>query len=82
MLEFLKNALDTNNPTSFGRMFCIPTLATACFSVIYLGVTNHHAPDATIIAALGGFAVAPYAVTKTGETFQKFSGDRDGDRSK
>jgi len=73
VLEFIKKTLDPSNPASFGRTFTIPTLVTSCFTIVYLSIHNGHAPDAGVIAALGAFGVAPYGVSKTGETVQKFS---------
>lgn len=55
---------EDNGIGSFGRLACIPTIAAACFCLLFLTIRNHALPDALIIGALGAFAVAPYGTNK------------------
>ncbi len=61
---FLREVFSDGGTGSFGRVGCIPTLATACFAVVYLVLKNHASPDALTIGALAAFAVSPYTAGK------------------
>ncbi len=68
--SFLRGVFSEGDGTpSFARVACIPTILTACCSILFLVFKNHAAPDALILGAYAVFAVAPYGTNKVVAAF-------------
>lgn len=61
---YLGKAFSDNGSPSSSRLLALLHSFVSCAVLVYVAMKNHSLPDGTVLAGLGAFATAPYAVNR------------------
>jgi hypothetical protein len=75
--QYLKSAFSDNGNPSSSRLLTVPHSLVACGCLIYVVIKTHGFPDGTVLAGLGAFATAHYAINRATTAFGKDKKDKD-----
>lgn len=64
ILSWLGKAFSDGGSPSSSRLLALLHSLVACGTLIYVVVKTHTMPDGTVLAGLGTFSVAPYAINR------------------
>jgi|GEM_PF-2525052 len=64
MFKWLQDVFSGSDCASFARCATALSVATGCWSLIYLVHTNHALPDPATLTTLAVWMTSPYAINK------------------